>query len=101
MFRKTLLTFLSRVGYTTDSLVNDQAVGLGRSELTPLERKTAARNIRASPLDERGSLSRRDRRRPLSSTGYTIYGACCTRFHCGSGLESKRAIGDDENDTRD
>jgi len=45
------------MGYTMDSLVNDQAVGVGRSELTPLERKTAARNIRVSLLDEGGSLS--------------------------------------------
>jgi putative transposase len=48
----------------------DQAVGLGRSELTPLERETAARilgsnpYIRVSFLGEGGSLSQRDRRRP-------------------------------------
>ena len=64
MFRETLLTLLSRMGYTTDSLVNDRAVGVGRSELTPLERKTAARNICVSLLDEGGSLSQTDRRRP-------------------------------------
>ena len=55
------------MGYTTDRLVNDQAVGVGRSELTPLERKTAARNIRVSLLDEGGSLSQRDKRRPLKA----------------------------------
>jgi len=33
----------SKIEYTMDSLISDQAVGLGRSELTPLERATAAR----------------------------------------------------------
>ena len=90
------------MGYNWDSLVNDQAVGLGRSELTPLESETAARilgsnpYIRVSFLDEGGSLSQ--------GTGgdHNWDGvARCTRSHRGSGLESKRAIGDDQNDTRD
>jgi len=47
-----------------------QAVGVGRPELTPLERATAARILGSNPcirvsfLDEGGSLSHRDRMRP-------------------------------------
>jgi hypothetical protein len=45
------------------------AVGMGRPELTPLERETAARILGSNPylrvsfLDEGGSLLSRDRRR--------------------------------------
>ena len=36
----------------------------------------------------------------LSRMGYTIHGACCTRFHRdGSRWDTKRVTGDDENDT--
>jgi len=51
-------------------LSRNQAVGVGRPELTPLERETAARILGSNPylrvsfLDEGGSLPERDRRRP-------------------------------------
>ena len=51
-------------------LSRNQAVGVGRPELTPLERETAARILGSNPcirvsfLDEGGSLLSRDRRRP-------------------------------------
>jgi len=51
-------------------LSRNQAVGVGRPELTPLERATAARILGSNPylrvsfLDEGGSLPERDRRRP-------------------------------------
>jgi len=63
-----------------------QAVGVGRPELTPLERATAARILGSNPcirvsfLDEGGSLSHRDRMRPsryCSDRGYTRRPASC------------------------